>query len=201
MAVYLLYIDASPRGEGVSRTLALADAFFAALLRRQPDAKIVTRRVSDLGLSALDGGSLAMREALIDRRAWDAPVFRAARAFQAADSLVIAAPYWDLMFPAALKVYLEHVFIREMTFRYENDAPIGLCRARRALFLTTAGSPVANQNFGADYLRAALAMLGIPRFDSIRAEGLDIAGADVRTLLDEAKARAEAIADSWQFAL
>lgn len=186
----LLYIEACPRGRGQSRTLLLADAFLAAFQAAYPQADILRHDVAHMGLLPVDGPMLTRREALIDARAWADPLFAPARAFQAADGLLVAAPYWDLMFPAMLKTYIEHVFIRELTFRYERDMPIGLCTARRALCVTTAGSPIGSQDFGTAYLRATLAMLGIARFDGIAAEGLDIAGADPRALIARASEEA-----------
>lgn len=186
----LLFINACPRGED-SRTLWLCRAFLSAL-----DARSSVREVRPK-LLPLDGETLARREALIDARAWDDPMFDAARAFLEADALLIGAPYWDLSFPASLKAYIEHVFVREMTFRYRDDQPIGLCRARRALFITTAGSPIGADDWGAGYLRAVCRMLGIPRFDALRAEGLDILGADVSAILDKASDEAREIARGW----
>lgn len=186
----LLYCTACPRGEGVSRTLMLAEAFLQAFEAAWPEAEIIRHDVAAMGLLPIDGAMLARREALIDARAWDDPIFVPAHAFAAADALVIAAPYWDLMFPAMLKVYIEHVFIREKTFRYQDDQPIGLCRAKRAVFLTTAGSPIGANDFGSQYLAATLSMLGIGPLETISADGLDIFGADVPAILGSAKKRA-----------
>lgn len=186
----LLYINACPRGPGRSRTLLVADAFLSAHAAAYPQARVRVHDVAALGLAPVDGPALERREALIDAAAWADPLFAPARAFQAADGLLIAAPYWDLMFPAMLKAYIEHVFIRELTFRYVRDEPVGLCAARRALFLTTAGSPIGRQSFGSDYLRATLSMLGVGRFDSIAAEGLDLAGADAEAIVARAAAAA-----------
>ena len=38
-----------------------------------------------------------------------------------ADLVVIGAPYWDLTFPAALKVYLEWASMLGITFRYAQE--------------------------------------------------------------------------------
>lgn len=190
----LLYIDACPRGACTSRTLQLADAFLDAYRAANPDAEIVQYHLPQMLLAPVGGEVLAPREALIDERAWDHPIFAPARDFAEADRIVVAAPYWDLMFPSVLKVYIEHIFIRELTFCYRDDQPVGLCRARRALYITTAGSPIGAADFGTDYLRATFAMLGIRRFDAVKAEGLDIQGADVAGILQEAQARAEALA-------
>lgn len=192
----LLYVDACPRKEGISRTRALAKAFQAAL-DAHDDIRWMTHTVPDMGLAAIDGESLDRREALIDARAWQDAMFAPARDFQRADGILIAAPYWDLMFPAMLKVYIEHVFVRELTFCYRDDRPIGLCGAGRAVFLTTAGSPVGAYDFGTDYLRAAFGMLGIPRLDCVAAEGLDMQGAQVVEIMGRAEAQARQLAEEW----
>ena len=38
-------------------------------------------------------------------------MFDLASQFQQADEIVIAAPYWDLSFPAILKLYLENIYV------------------------------------------------------------------------------------------
>lgn len=197
MTVKLLYINACPRPEGVSRTRRLADVFWDLAARAGRRYDITTHDVPLMRLAPLDGGSLAGREALIDRRQWTEPVFAPAMDLLRADRLVIAAPYWDLMFPAMLKTYIEHVFIRELTFRYEDDAPIGLCRAERALFLTTAGGRIGENDFGTEYLRATLAMLGIERLDSVKMDGVDMRGADVEASFAEATAALSRLIDLY----
>lgn len=195
--VLLLYGNVCPRGPGVSRTQAVADAFLRAFVQAWPQARILEHNIPRMGLVPLDGKLLDRREKLIDARDWAHPMFDAARVFAKADAMLIAAPYWDLMFPAALKVYLEHIFIREMTFRYEKDECIGLCRAKKVLFLTTAGSPIGALNFGETYLSTTLSMLGVGTMETITAEGLDLAGADVDTLLGNAKEQAIAAAKDF----
>lgn len=190
----LLYIDACPRPEGISRTRRLADAFLAGISGRSDAIETTRYALEDMRLLPVGEKLLALREALIDERRWDHPIFGPARDFAAADLIVVAAPYWDLMFPAMLKVYIEHIFIRELTFCYREDRPIGLCRARQAVYLTTAGSPIGDADFGTEYLRATFRMLGIPHFTSITAEGLDLFGADVAAILREAEGRAAALA-------
>ncbi len=199
--MYVLFVDACPRGEGVSRTLSLLHAFEAAFSKAYPKVKRRTLRLDALRLSPIDGEALSRREALIDAARWDDPLFAPAREFMEADGVIVAAPYWDLMFPAMLKVYIEHLFIRELTFCYRDDRPIGLCKPRRALFLTTAGSPIGANDFGACYLQAVFSMLGIPTFDCVRAEGLDIAGANVPEILEKARAETERLAGNWQHTL
>ena len=47
-------------------------------------------------------------------------MFRYARQFAAADKIVIAAPLWDLSFPAQLKVYLENIYVTGIVTKYSD---------------------------------------------------------------------------------
>ena len=117
--------------------------------------------------------------------------FEYARQFSKADVIVVAAPFWDLSFPAALKLYFENVTVSGITFEYsEEGRPVGKCRAKKLYYLTTSGGYIGNNNFGFDYVKAlAENFFGINDISFYSAEGLDIFGADVKSIMDEAKER------------
>ncbi len=117
-------------------------------------------------------------------------MFDLGRQFAAADEIVIGAPYWDLSFPAALKVYIEHVAVMGMVFHYTAEGRCeGLCRAKHLTYITTGGGNVAAANFGYEYLRGIAGMFGIPETRFAAAENLDVVGADIEANLDAARAR------------
>lgn len=184
-----LFVNACPRGEE-SRTLRLARAFLEALSSQCPSLTIAEHDLTRMNLHSVDRTTLIMKEALCDRRAWEDPYLAPAVAFQQADVVVIAAPYWDLSFPSILKVWVENVYVRNLTFRYENDKPIGLCQGRESVYITTAGSPIGDNDWGARYMRAVLTTLGIPRFTSLCAEALDLEGSDCDAIMERALAEA-----------
>lgn len=117
-------------------------------------------------------------------------MFRFARQFAQADEIVIAAPYWDLMFPAVVRSYLEAVTVSGLTFEYgENGVPRGFCKAKRLVYVTTSGGPIF-KNFGFEYVDAlAHAFYGIEKTECIKAEGLDVWGADVNAIMEQAKSK------------
>ena len=111
--------------------------------------------------------------------------------FNAADVIVVGAPYWDLTFPAALKVYLEWACTLGITFGYtQAGEQRGLCRAERLIYITTAGGPLEDRNFGYEYVRGVAGMLGIINTHCVAAQGLDIRGNDPEAILREAQERA-----------
>ena len=112
-----------------------------------------------------------------------------------ADLVVVGAPYWDLGFPAALKVYLEWACTLGITFGYtQAGEQRGLCRAERLIYITTAGGPLEDRNFGYEYVRGVAGMLGITNTHCVAAQGLDIRGNDPEAILREAQERAARLA-------
>ena len=100
---------------------------------------------------------------------------------------MIAAPYWDLSFPAALKQYFEHINVRGITFTYTPEGiPKGLCRAKQVYYVITAGGDYAPEEFGFGYVKAlAQGYYGIEDVRLFQAVGLDIEGADAEEILQK----------------
>ncbi len=86
-----------------------------------------------------------------------------------ADEIVVAAPYWDSKFPSILKVYLEHVCVTGITFHYVGYETQGLCKAKKAVYISTAGGFVGAHHLGEEYIQTVFqAMFSIPEFHTIR---------------------------------
>ena len=117
-----LYINACPREE--SRTKRLARAYLAHI------SDVTELNVYDQPLVPLDRERLAHRESLIAGGKWHDPMFDYAHQFADADDIIIAAPYWDLGFPAQLKTYIENIYVPGIVSAYnDHGQPCGLCRA------------------------------------------------------------------------
>ena len=193
----VLLIDACPRPNGTSRTRRLGEAFLQALRAQHPQMQLEVLRLDEMQLMPLTGEMEARRSMLIDAGRLDDDMFAPARSFASAELIVVCAPYWDFAFPASLKTLIEHVCVRTLTFVYRDDQPVGLCRAENLVYLTTSGSPIGEDNWGGDYLRAVTGrLLGVKRFHQISAEGLDLADADPGAILADAMERARALAAS-----
>ena len=105
----ILFVNACVR-EG-SRTKRLADVLLAR--RRGPVEEV---RLHEIAFPVADANFLEKRDALIAAGSFDDPMFALARQFAAADEVVIAAPLWDLSFPASLKQYFEQINVTGITF-------------------------------------------------------------------------------------
>ena len=178
----ILYINACVREH--SRTKRLADSLIEGL-----GEEVEELRLSDVSFPVVDEAFLRNRDRLIAAGEFDNPLFDLARQFAGADQIVIAAPYWDLSFPAALKQYFEQINVVGVTFIYTPEGfPKGLCRAKKLYYVTTAGGPIFNAEYGYGYIRElAQSFYGIPDVRMIKAEGLDIIGADIEGILREAE--------------
>lgn len=178
-----LFVNACMRGHD-SRTLTLCREYLA----RKQD--VVEVDLAALALKPFDADMVADRVEKQTAGAWDDPIFALSRQFAEADDIVIGAPYWDLSFPASLKVYLEHVSVCDSTFHFTEDVRCeGLCKAATLTYLTTSGGFVGDANFGYDYLCGIARMFGIPETRFVAAEGLDIVGIDVEDQMDKARAQ------------
>ena len=180
-----LYINCCVRKE--SRTNRLAKAVLQKLGEDFTELKLYEENLRPLDLEKLN-----RRTELIERGDFSDKMFDCAKQFANADTIVIAAPYWDLSFPAALKQYFEHINVLGITFRYTPEGtPVGLCRAKRLYYVTTAGGAFVPEEFGFGYVKAlAQGFYGIDDVRLLQAVGLDIDGADPEAILARAMDRA-----------
>ena len=195
----LLFVNSCVRGER-SRTLALARHFLSAYIKSHPEVRVTERNLMEDRLEPQYPEVLDRRDALWGAGKLDDPSFDAARQFARADNIVIAAPFWDLSFPAILKIYLERISVTDITFGYDQQgAMVGLCRASKLLLITTRGGNYAGTELemGTPMLRALCAMYGIPEFLCLDAEGLDDVRNDKEALLAAAMERADKLAEAF----
>ena len=195
----LLFVNACVRGEN-SRTLKLARRFLAGYQKAHPDTVITQRDLCAERLQPQYPEILAERDALWNAGKLDQPMFEPARQFAAADKIVVAAPFWDLCFPAVLKIYLERVTVADITFGYDaQGAMVGKCRASKLLYITTRGGNYAGTELemGTPIMKALCTMYGIPELLTLAAEGLDDVRQDGAALLNAALERADALAEAF----
>ena len=177
----ILFINACVRSR--SRTKRLAEHYLERM--GEPYEEVI---LSEIHFPVADENFLAKRDALIAARAYDDPLFSLARQFAEAEKIVVAAPYWDMSFPAALKQYIEQINVLGITFEYTPEGvPKGLCRAKELCYVMTAGGAYCPEEYGFGYIKAlAEGFYGIEKVSLIKAVGLDIIGADVEGILLEA---------------
>lgn len=195
----VLFVNCCVRGEA-SRTLRLCRAALEQIQETLEDVSIEELTLDKEEILPLNGQRLAQRHELEEKGEFDAPSFRYARQFAAADLVVIGAPYWEYQFPALLRCYLEQISVCGLTFAYTEDGrPKGLCRADRLFYITTSGGPILNRNCGFDYIKTLCGdMLGFTQMDWAAAECLDVWGEDVEGRLCQAEDELRAKIKAWK---
>ena len=158
-----LYINCCVREE--SRTDRLARAVLQKLGGNFTELKLYEEN-----LKPLNRGTLNKRTALIEQGDYSDQMFDYAKQFAGADTIVLAAPYWDLSFPATLKTYIENIYVTGIVSAY-------------------------NEN-GMGYIKSlAKNFFGIPETHLVKAEMLDIEGYDSEEILNREIKKSEHIGD------
>ncbi len=183
----ILYINANVKRDVDSRTDFLAQAYLKKRLESN-DCGISAVVLENMVMQPLSGARLVEREKAINAGDFSGDSFALARNFAAAEEVVIAAPYWDMSFPAALKLYVEQICINKLTFFYNKKGyPQGLTKIHKVVYITTAGGYIGKNNFGYDYIKGVFSNLfGIDDIEFFSAEGLDICGNDPQKILSDA---------------
>ncbi|MCB1331196.1 MAG: NAD(P)H-dependent oxidoreductase [Maritimibacter sp.] len=158
----ILRIDASARHDG-SLSRAFADAVAAGL----PDAKIITRDLSDgvphLSAAYTTGTFKAPEDRTDEERAALATSDALLAELMAADTLLIATATYNFNIPASLKAWIDQVTRAGIAFRYTESGPEGLLKGKRAVILRASqGTPTgADHDFATPYLTFMLGFIGI----------------------------------------
>lgn len=169
----LLYIDACIRDE-LSRTKKIATPVVEALKERYDVQTIV---INDLNLSVVQKDLILKRTGGII----DPTVMSWAETVRDADRIVIAAPFWDMSIPAALKNFLELCSILDVTFKTDDKICYGNCKSEKLLYITTRGMDISTGDVleqGSSYLNALSWLWGMGTLQTISAQNMDYVSED-----------------------
>lgn len=148
--------------------------------------EIMCLHLEDFGLKPLNGESLEIRNNHILNDDFSSHYFDFAKYFKKAEFIIVIAPFYDYSFPASLKCFIEQISINGLTFTYQNNRPVGLCNARKAYYVVTSGGPITNIDYSFGYISSLFKeMYGIKEVELVRAENLDIEGANVDKILKD----------------
>jgi FMN-dependent NADH-azoreductase len=201
----LLRIDSSPQGSGASFTRQLTAEFVQQWQRSHPDGNIITRDLAATQLRTLDAewiaASYAPKNSLTPRqREVIALSDELIAELKAADEYVFGVSMHNFTIPSVLRLWIDQIARIGETFSYENGAPVGLLRNKKATFVVAsggvydAGTPRAAMNFIEPYLRSLFAFLGVTETSFINAGGASQVrfGVDRASILQPALASIEA---------
>lgn len=173
----ILFVNACIRP--MSRTMRLAGRVLYHLNGEVEELNLEAERIQPHTWPRLQN-----RDAFLSAGDHSDSMFRYARQFRDADTIVIAAPYYDLSFPASLKCWVESVCNVGLTFYYDDrNQPQTMCRARRLIYVTTSGAEFI-PDFGFGYIRRVFSeFFHIEDTVCFHAEKLDLPDTDVEASL------------------
>ena len=178
----ILLVNACVRPE--SRTMELAREVLKHI-----DGVVEEVNIEKEKILPLTNAQMEKRQAACDAGITDLPMMKYAWQFAEADEIVVAAPYWDLSFPAILKAYFEQITVSGVTFKNMGDGSYKkLCKAKKLYYVMTAGGPIYDPNLGYEYVRTLVSeFYGIKDVKLFTAEMLDVDGADIPEIMKNAK--------------
>lgn len=169
----LVVIDACVR-QSESRTRRIAESVISALAERY---EIVRYNLPEMA------GIVPLDPRLFEERgqgsipSW---ALQAARDIAAADRIVIAAPFWDMSFPAALKCFFEQTSLFDITFTDNGSTCVGLCKAPKVLYITTRGMDIPTgdpREQATPYLKALGTLWNLGELTTIASWNMDYSSA------------------------
>lgn len=164
----LLYIDSCIRGE-LSRTKRIATPIVEKLSKRY---EVETITINNLNLVPVQADENRRRASgIVSEEAicW-------ANKIKNADKIVIAAPFWDMSIPAALKTFFELCSLFHVTFDSDDKTCYGLCKAENVMLITTRGMKIKTGDpleQATPYLKALFWLWGIKGFEVVARENFD----------------------------
>ncbi len=175
----VLFINACVRGKH-SRTLKIARAYIDELKKKE-NFTLIEKNLNDEKLMYLTADSFDdVTGEQIN------PAIELAREFAAADEIILAAPFWEFMFPAVVNCYFELVSCVGITFKYTSKGGVGLCKSKSLKYIYTAGNYLSPEDKVCElYLKKLTELYGISEFSSYVVDGLDIETNDPERMISE----------------
>ena len=168
----LLVITADATGS--ARTKRIASAIIAELRKRYSVETVdLTKNIY----------SVADNYTLEDRNKGIVPDEHVtlAKKIAAADRIVIAAPFWDMSFPSALKVFFENMSLFGVTFNTNAKECYGLCKAEKVMYITTRGMNISTGDpleQATPYIKAISYLWGWGELTVVSAQNMDYSSAE-----------------------
>ena len=183
----VLYIKANAKPDHLSRTMRIANAFVEKYQELHPEDEIITLDLYKEKIGFLQEEQVLKHLEPPAAGSQD-PVLQYAYQFRDADKYIIAAPFWNLSYPAILKAYIDYVTVVGVTFKYTSEGAAGLLENKKAVYFVTRGGnystpPFSEFELGERYLRTILGFMGITDFTTFAADDMDRSATDVEAVI------------------
>ncbi|WP_075809742.1 FMN-dependent NADH-azoreductase [Clostridium perfringens] len=195
----VLYIKANIKNEGESRTFKVSDSFVEEYKKNNPEDEIITLDLYKENIDFLRDDDLGKLFGPKYEESKNNSILKYAYQFADADKYIIAAPMWNLSFPAILKAYIDYVSVSGITFKYTAEGPVGLLNNKKAVHIVSRGGGYDNSPYemGDRYLRTILGFFGIKDIETIGIDNLDVIGVNVEEKVEEGIEKATSLAKKF----
>ena len=195
----VLYIKANIKQEGESRTFKVSDSFVEEYKKNNPNDEVVVLDLYKENIDFLRQEDLGVIFGPKNDESKNNPKLKYAYQFAEADKYIIAAPMWNLSFPAILKAYIDYVSVSGITFKYTAEGPVGLLNNKKAVHIVSRGGGYDNSPYemGDRYLRTILGFFGIKDIETIDIDNLDVIGVNVKEKVKEGIEKAISLAKKF----
>lgn len=189
----LVVINACVR-KADSRTLRIAEPIIGALAKRY---SIVRYDLPDMEIVPLSPDLYARRaDGVVPEWAKEA-----AQAIADADRILIAAPFWDMSFPAVLKCFFEQTSLFDITFTDSGSSCVGLCRSPKVLYITTRGMDIETGSpleQATPYIKAIGSLWNLGELTTVSACNMDYSSpAEIEAKIADCIKEGLALTDKW----
>ncbi|MDM0621944.1 FMN-dependent NADH-azoreductase [Clostridium perfringens] len=195
----VLYVKANIKNEGESRTFKVSDSFVEEYKKNNPEDEIITLDLYKENIDFLRVDDLGKLFGPKDEESKNNSILKYAYQFADADKYIIAAPMWNLSFPAILKAYIDYVSVSGITFKYTAEGAVGLLNNKKAVHIVSRGGGYDNSPYemGDRYLRTILGFFGIKDIETIAIDNLDVMGVNVKEKVEEGIEKAISLAKKF----
>ena len=195
----VLYVKANIKNEGETRTFKVSDSFVEEYKKNNPEDEIITLDLYKENIDFLRVDDLGKLFGPKDEESKNNSILKYAYQFADADKYIIAAPMWNLSFPAILKAYIDYVSVSGITFKYTAEGPVGLLNNKKAVHIVSRGGGYDNSPYemGDRYLRTILGFFGIKDIETIAIDNLDVMGVNVKEKVEEGIEKAISLAKKF----
>ncbi|MBH1940777.1 NAD(P)H-dependent oxidoreductase [Mobilitalea sibirica] len=208
----LLYITCNSKPENMSASKTVGRAFVDSFLKNHRDYELKEIDLFDLHLPRLNYKYYKDRNSLVDgddynRLTQDEKIEvdrikELATEFTKADTYVIAAPMWSLMFPAPLKEYLDCIIQKDISIKMGPGDIGGLLddKERNMVYIQSSGGGIPwflerKMNHGGTYLKDIFKFIGIKNFYEVLVDSTGFTKEELHDAVEKGKQDAKTIAE------
>ena len=199
----LLYITVNSKPEELSSSRTVGRAFVNKFLEKHQDFQLEELDLYNCHIPRLEYQYFEKRNAMIKKEAIDQldekeqqevhKIVELTDQFKNADMYVIAAPMWNLSFPAPLKEYIDCIVMDGKTIDLSDDKLEGLLddKPRGMVYIQSSGANInwmlkMVMNKGLSYVESIMKAMGIKRFEELLVDGTGYTEEEKNTAIEKA---------------